>query len=203
MIIKQADYVGSYPDIQKCPDTKMHEFAFIGRSNVGKSSLINYLTGRKKLSKVSVTPGKTQTINLFIINKEFHFVDLPGYGYARKSKAQRDQWLKMIKDYVTKRKQLLYLCVLIDSRIPPQEIDLAFLRFLGDNQVPFIIIHTKADRPGAKENLTNIQAFKNEMRQQRIELPPCFVTSSERKHGKEDIMQFFADALQQVPPSSL
>lgn len=203
MIIKQADYVGSYPDVQKCPDTKMFEFAFIGRSNVGKSSLINYLTGRKKLSKVSVTPGKTQTINLFLINKEFHFVDLPGYGYARKSKAQRDQWLKMIIDYITKRKQLLYLCVLIDSRIPPQEIDLAFLRFLMEHQVPFIIIHTKADRPGAKENLINIQAFKNEMRQQQIELPHCFVTSSERKHGKEEVLQFFLETLHQAPSSSL
>lgn len=190
MHIKTADYIGSYVTVDKCPDKTIAEFAFIGRSNVGKSSLINYLTGRRKLSKVSVTPGKTQTLNFFLINNQFHLVDLPGYGFAKVSQEMRKKWMKMIEDYLLKRKQLTYLAVLIDARIPPQEIDLNFINFLGENRVPFYLVFTKADKPGSKETSANIQQFLHRMRQDWEELPPAFVTSSEKGHGREQIWEF-------------
>lgn len=192
MHIKTADYIGSYVTVGKCPDKTLPEFAFIGRSNVGKSSLINYLTGRRKLSKVSVTPGKTQTLNFFIINNQFHLVDLPGYGFAKVSQEMRKKWMKMIEDYLLKRKQLTYLAVLIDARIPPQEIDLNFVNFLGENRVPFYLVFTKADKPGSKETSANIQQFLHRMRQSWEELPPSFVTSSEKGHGREQVWNFLA-----------
>lgn len=190
MHIKTADYIGSYVTVDKCPDKTLPEFAFIGRSNVGKSSLINYLTGRRKLSKVSVTPGKTQTLNFFIINNQFHLVDLPGYGFAKVSQEMRKKWMKMIEDYLLKRKQLTYLAVLIDARIPPQEIDLNFVNFLGENRVPFYLVFTKADKPGSKETSANIQQFLHRMRQSWEELPPSFVTSSEKGLGREQVWEF-------------
>lgn len=190
MLIKTADYVGSFLYAEKCPTAPMPEFAFIGRSNVGKSSLINYLTTRKKLVKVSVTPGKTQMINFFTINGNFSFVDLPGYGYAKISREQRAKWTAMIRNYVLKREQLLYMCQLIDSRIPPQEKDLEFLNFMGDNNVPVIIVFTKADKPGSKDIVTNIQNFKNELLKTWDVLPPCFVTSSAKNNGKDALLQF-------------
>ncbi len=190
MHIKTADYIGSYVTVDKCPDKTIPEFAFIGRSNVGKSSLINYLTGRRKLSKVSVTPGKTQTLNFFIINNQFHLVDLPGYGFAKVSQEMRKKWMKMIEDYLLKRKQLTYLAVLIDARIPPQEIDLNFVNFLGENRVPFYLVFTKADKPGSKETSANIQQFLHRMRQSWEELPPSFVTSSEKGLGREQVWEF-------------
>src|ERR1017187_6134542 len=140
MHIKSSEYKASYVEVGKCPDVQMPEFAFTGRSNVGKSSLINYLCGRKALSKVSNTPGKTSTINYFEINNRFHLVDLPGYSFAKVSREQRAKWNKMIHDYLLNRKQLQYICLLIDSRIPPQKTDLNFANWLGKSQVPFMII---------------------------------------------------------------
>lgn len=190
MLIKTADYVGSYLYAEKCPIEAMPEFAFIGRSNVGKSSLINYLTVRKKLSKVSVTPGKTQMINFFKINGNFNFVDLPGYGYAKISREQRAKWTAMIRNYVLKREQLLYMFQLIDSRIPPQQIDLDFINWMGENNVPVVIVFTKADKPGSREISMNVQHFKNELLKTWDSLPPTFVTSSEKNGGRDQLMEF-------------
>lgn len=168
----------------------MPEFAFIGRSNVGKSSLINYLCGRKALSKVSNTPGKTQTINYFEINNRLHFVDLPGYGFAKRSLEQRHKWDNMIRNYLLKREQLMYVCQLIDSRIPPQKADLEFMDWMGKNHIPFIILFTKADKPGSKEIVTNIQNFKNALLNNWEELPPGFVTSAVKNAGREEVLGF-------------
>jgi GTP-binding protein len=194
MLIKSAEYKASYIDVLKCPAVQKPEFAFIGRSNVGKSSLINYLCGRKALSKVSNTPGKTQTINYFDINGELHFVDLPGYSFARVSMEQRNKWDNMIRNYILHREQLMYVCQLIDARIPPQKIDLEFIGWMGKKHVPFIILFTKADKQGSKEISSNIQTFKNALLKDWDELPPMFVTSSEKKHGKEPILDFIAQA---------
>jgi GTP-binding protein len=196
MLIKSAEYKASYVDVAKCPKVEMPEFAFIGRSNVGKSSLINYLCGRKTLSKVSNTPGKTQTINYFDINNRLHFVDLPGYSFARVSIEQRNKWNNMIRNYILHREQLMYVCQLIDSRVPPQKIDLDFIGWMGKSHVPFIILFTKADKQGSKETTSNIQTFKNTLLKDWDELPPTFVTSAEKKHGKEDVLEFIEQATQ-------
>ena len=190
MEVKSAEYVATYVDVNKCPETFMPEYALIGRSNVGKSSLINYICNHKGLAKVSGTPGKTQTINYFVINHTWHLVDLPGYGYARRSQSEREKWTKMIENYLLKRKQLQYVFILIDSRIPPQQSDLNFIYFLGENNLPFIIVFTKADKPGGKETLYNIELFKKELYRDWDELPDMFVTSSERKYGKELLLSF-------------
>lgn len=197
MLIKTADYVASYVEASKCPQADMPEFAFIGRSNVGKSSLINYLTGRKKLSKVSVTPGKTQTINFFNINQNFHFVDLPGYGYAKISREQREKWNKMIRNYILSRPQLQYVCQLIDSRVPPQKADIEFINWMGENQVPFVLMFTKADKPKGKEALLNIHNFGKEMLKYWDALPGYFVTSAERNQGREQVLQFIAHTVEE------
>lgn len=173
----------------------MPEFAFIGRSNVGKSSLINNLTGRKKLSKVSVTPGKTRTINFFEINKQFHFVDLPGYGYAKISKGQRDEWIKMIHQYILNREQLRYVCQLIDSRVPPQKADIDFINWMGENEVPFVLVFTKADKPGSPETQLNVRNFGKEMLKYWDALPGYFLTSSRKNAGVEQMMKFFEQAI--------
>jgi len=193
MQIKSAEYTASYVSIDKCPKAERPEFAFIGRSNVGKSSLINYLCGRKKLSKVSNTPGKTQTINYFDINGNLNFVDLPGYSFAKVSKEQRDKWDNMIRNYILHREQLLYVCQLVDARIPPQKVDLNFIGWMGKNHVPLVIIFTKADKHG-KEVSSNIQSFKNELLKQWDELPVIFVTSSEKKTGAEKVLEFIENA---------
>jgi GTP-binding protein len=190
MKIKTAEYTGSYVEVTKCPEAQLPEFAFIGRSNVGKSSLVNSLTGRKKLSKVSVTPGKTQTINFFIINGKMNFVDLPGYGFAKVSKESRAKWKKMIENYLLKRKQLMYVCQLIDARVPPQKIDLEFIEWMGQNQIPFIILFTKADKPGARETTVNVQLFKKQLLEKWDSLPPMFITSAEKNVGKEEVLAF-------------
>lgn len=196
MIIKSAEYTASYVDVNKCPKDEKPEFAFVGRSNVGKSSIINMLMGRRKLSKVSNTPGKTQCLNFFDINGgQFNLVDLPGYGYAKISQTQRDKWTKMIKDYVVNRKQLMYVCQLIDSRVPPQKSDLDFINMLGQNNVPFIILFTKADKPGAKEVITNVQDFKNALLKHWEELPPMIITSSEKAVGREQVLDFLEDTV--------
>lgn len=194
MQIKQAEYKASYISIDKCPVKEVPEFAFIGRSNVGKSSLINYLCGRKKLSKVSNTPGKTQTINFFEINRQFHFVDLPGYSFARVSKEQRFKWDNMIRNYILHREQLMYVCQLVDARIPPQKVDLDFIGWMGKSHVPLIIIFTKADKHG-KEVSANMQMFKNELLKQWDELPLCFVTSAEKKMGADKVLSFIGDSV--------
>ena len=195
MTIKIAEYKASYIDVTKCPEVNIPEFAFIGRSNVGKSSLINYLCGRKALSKVSNTPGKTQTINFFEINSLFHLVDLPGYGFAKKSKDQRNQWNNMIRNYLLHRKQLQYVMLLIDSRIPPQQSDLDFCNWMGKNNLPFVIIFTKADKPGSKEIATNVQNFKNRLLENWSQFPDSFITSSEKKSGKDPVLDFLEESV--------
>ena len=195
MIIKSSEYKASYVEVEKCPPAQMPEFAFIGRSNVGKSSLINYLCGRKALSKVSNTPGKTQTINFFEINNHFHLVDLPGYSFAKVSKEKREKWLAMIRNYILKREQLQYVCLLVDSRIPPQKVDLEFIQWMAKNRVAFVIIFTKADKPGSKEVSTNVQLFHNELLKEWDELPLSFVTSAERNAGRDDVWGFIAQAV--------
>ncbi len=193
MKIISAEYKASYIDVEKCPKQNLPEFAFVGRSNVGKSSLINYLCGRKALSKVSGTPGKTQTINYFLINELLHFVDLPGYSFARVSIEQRNKWNNMLRNYVLKREQLMYVCQLIDARIPPQKVDLEFVNWMGKNYVPFVVLFTKADKH-TKEVSSNIQAFKNSLLQTWDELPHMFTTSSEKKSGGEPVLDFISSA---------
>jgi GTP-binding protein len=195
MVIKSSEFKASYVEVDKCPQVKMPEFAFIGRSNVGKSSLINYLCGRKALSKVSNTPGKTQTINYFQINANFHLVDLPGYSFARVSKEQRAKWDAMIRNYLKKREQLQYVFLLVDSRIPPQQVDLNFIRWLAENRVPFAIVFTKADKPGSKEVSKTVQVFKDLLLKDWEELPPVFVTSAERNAGRNEIWEFVDKAV--------
>lgn len=201
MLVKTAEYTGSYVKADKCPKADVPEFAFIGRSNVGKSSLINYLTGRKKLVKVSVTPGKTQTINYFFINNRFNLVDLPGYGYAKTSQEQRKKWTSMIEDYLINRKQLQFVAVLVDGRIPPQEIDLNFIDFLGEKEIPFFIVFTKADKH-TREVSANVQNFKNTLLQHWETLPPCFVTSSEKKTGAEPIWNLVETCVNEYKPQA-
>jgi GTP-binding protein len=195
MIIKSSEYKASYVEVNKCPQVNMPEFAFIGRSNVGKSSLINYLCGRKALSKVSNTPGKTQTINYFEINNHFHLVDLPGYSFAKVSRELREKWNGMIRNYILKREQLQYVCLLIDSRIPPQKIDLEFIQWMAKNRVAFVIIFTKADKPGSRDVATNVQVFQNELLKEWAELPPMFVTSAERNAGRDEVWDFIDKAV--------
>lgn len=195
MQIKQSEFVKSSAEIDQCPAGSLPEFAFIGRSNVGKSSLINMLTGRRKLAKTSNTPGKTQTINHFLINQEWHLVDLPGYGYAKVSKTTRDDWGKMIESYLLNRPQLVSLFVLIDSRIPPQNIDLAFVDWLGQQGIPFSIIFTKADKQHEKKTKRSIRAFEAAMRETWAELPPMLVSSSVTRAGREEILGYLDELL--------
>ena len=160
MEIKKATFVVSNSDYRKCPDTGLPEYAFIGRSNVGKSSLINMLTNNKSLAKTSVKPGKTQLINHFLINNEWYLVDLPGYGYARISKESRDKWQKMITDYLLNRETLMNVYVLVDSRIPPQQIDIDFINFLGSNGIPLTIVYTKTDKQKQRDIAANVNQLK-------------------------------------------
>lgn len=195
MEIKQSEFVKSSAELDQCPTGSLPEFAFIGRSNVGKSSLINMLTGRRKLAKISNTPGKTQTINHFLINQQWHLVDLPGYGYAKVSKTTRDDWGKMIESYLLNRAQLVSLFVLIDSRIPPQKIDLAFIDWVGERRVPFVIIFTKVDKQNEKKTRKSIRAFEAAMRETWAELPPMMVSSSVARTGREEILAYLDELL--------
>ena len=190
MEIKSATFVVSNSDYKKCPSDNRPEYAFIGRSNVGKSSLINMLTKNKSLAKTSVRPGKTQLINHFLINKEWYLVDLPGYGYAKISKSARSEWMKMIKDYFLCREQLVSTFVLIDSRIPPQKIDLDFIAFLGSNGIPLSIVFTKVDKQNQRETALNVNAFKKALAEQWEELPPIFITSSVSGTGRSKILDY-------------
>ncbi|MBL7787322.1 MAG: YihA family ribosome biogenesis GTP-binding protein [Chitinophagales bacterium] len=192
MVIKTAQFIGSFPTIQQCPDTTLPEYAFIGRSNVGKSSLINLLTNRNELAKVSGTPGKTQSINYFKINDTWHLVDLPGYGYAKVSKKERERWEKMIRNYLLQREQLACIFVLIDARIAPQKIDLEFVQWLGEKGLPFAFIFTKTD--DRKYKAANVEAFKKAILEHWEEMPPYFLTSAEKKRGREDVLAFVENA---------
>ena len=202
MNIDKARFLISSPEAGKCPASKMHEYAFIGRSNVGKSSLINMLTGTKDLAKTSATPGKTMLINHFLINEgtanEFQIVDLPGYGYARRSKEDRARLEKMIKGYILNREQKTNLFVLIDSRHKPQKIDLDFMEWLGENGVPFSIVFTKMDKntPGANKKL--IGDYLATLLETWEELPPVFKTSSTDRRGKDSILEYI-DELNRLP----
>ncbi len=190
MKIKSAEFIISNTDVSKCPIRKLPEYAFIGRSNVGKSSLINMLTNHKKLAKISGKPGKTQLINHFLINNEWFLVDLPGYGYAKVSKTKRKSFQKFIKDYFTQREQLVCTFVLVDSRHEPQKIDLEFMRFLGEIGIPFCIIFTKSDKMGNTKLQQNLAKYKKEILKTWETLPTHFVTSSETALGKEEVLNF-------------
>ena len=189
-VIKNARFVISNTDVRKCPQDGKPEYAFIGRSNVGKSSLINMLTGRNKLAMTSSMPGKTLLINHFIVNDEWYLVDLPGYGYAKRSKAQNEQLQHIISDYILDREQMTLLFVLIDSRHEPQKIDMEFFRWLGENGVPFSIVFTKADKLTRTALATNVEAYKSTLLEEWEELPPLFVTSSETSLGRDELLQY-------------
>ncbi len=195
MKIKQAEFISSFADVKKCPPPEKPEFAFIGRSNVGKSSLINMLTSSKKLAKTSVTPGKTQTINHFLINGNWYLVDLPGYGYASVSRSTRQGFGKMIEEYVLKRENLSCLFILIDSRLEPQKIDMSFISWVGDKEVPMVIIFTKADKISKGDLQKNINQFKKRLQEDWDELPPMIISSSKTKSGKEEILTCIEDAM--------
>lgn len=188
MNIRSASFSVSSPNYKKCPDDGRPEYAFIGRSNVGKSSLINMLTGVKGLAKTSGRPGKTQLINHFLINNEWYLVDLPGYGYARTSKTSREKWSAMMRDYFLHREALTNVFVLVDSRIPPQRIDLEFIEFLGTNGIPLAIVFTKTDKEKQREVMTNIKAMKVALSELWEELPPMFLTSSLTGYGRDALL---------------
>ena len=191
MDIKSAQFVISNTDLEKCPKGSLPEYAFIGRSNVGKSSLINSLCNKKNLAKTSSRPGKTQLINHFLINEKWHLVDLPGYGYARVSKSQKKVFQSFITSYFEKRKQLINAFLLIDIRHEPQPIDLKFMEWLGENQIPFSIVFTKADKLKPKAQDRNIAHYKQEMLASAWEeLPPIFVISSLHRTGGEEILKY-------------
>lgn len=193
MIVRSASFVVSNTDHRKCPPPSKPEYAFVGRSNVGKSSLINMLTANCKLAKTSVQPGKTQLINHFEINGEWYLVDLPGYGYARISKKQREKWSKMMKEYLLERENLMCVFVLVDSRIPPQEIDIEFINFLGKNGVPLMVIFTKTDKSKQRETMLNIASFKRRLLQDWEELPQLLLSSSVTGYGRDEILQTIDD----------
>lgn len=198
MKISSAEFVMSNSNVAKCPTASLPEYAFIGRSNVGKSSLINMLTDRKSLAKTSGRPGKTQLINHFIINKKWFLVDLPGYGYARVSKRDKKVFQRFITDYFKQRQQLISAFVLIDCRHDPQKIDLAFMEWMGKNNVPFSIIFTKADKLSKHQLPAQIEAYKTIMLQYWTAMPNYFITSSSSSLGKEDILKYIDTINQQT-----
>lgn len=193
MKIKKAVFSKSSTDYKKCPNPTLPEYAFIGRSNVGKSSLINMLTESAHLAKTSSKPGKTQLINHFVINDAWYLVDLPGYGFAKVSKTTRESWDKMIQQYLTKRENLQCVFVLIDSRIAPQSIDLEFMQWLGTLQIPFAMIFTKVDKQTKNKTLGLIKQYKIKMGEVWEEIPPYFATSAETKEGREDVLKFIEE----------
>ena len=190
MEIKQAAFVVSNTQVAKCPTHKLPEYAFIGRSNVGKSSLINMLTNHKGLAKTSSKPGKTQLINHFLINKEWYLVDLPGYGYAKVSKQSKKTFQQFITDYFKKRRELVNAFVLVDIRHEPQKIDLEFMQWLGENAIPFAIVFTKADKLTEKQIQEHVASYSEILLQQWEEMPPYFITSSENRMGKEGLLSY-------------
>jgi GTP-binding protein len=190
MLIKTAEFICSNTQISKLPPAVKPEYAFIGRSNVGKSSLINMLVGRKGLAKTSQTPGKTQLINHFLINDHWYLVDLPGYGYARNSKSKIEEWNKYIRTYLDKRENLQCVLVLIDSRLEPQKNDLEFCNWLGEKGLPFVLVFTKADKQSAVKTDQNVAKFKKALSTAFEEVPPYFITSAELQTGRDEVLNF-------------
>ena len=198
MEISNAEFIVSNTDVKKCPPGHLPEYAFIGSSNVGKSSLINMLTGRKGLAMTSATPGKTMLINHFLINDSWYIVDLPGYGYARRGMKGQEQIRTIIEDYILEREQMTNLFLLIDSRLEPQKIDMEFMEWLGENGIPFSIIFTKADKLKGGRLKMNINAYIRELRKQWEELPPYFVSSSEDRMGRTEILDYIESINKEV-----
>jgi len=190
MTIKTAEFLVSSANVSQCPQSQLPEYAFIGRSNVGKSSLINMLTGFGKLAKTSSTPGKTILINHFLINRQWHLVDLPGYGFAKRSKKDQEKFEQMISGYILQRQQMTCLFLLIDLRHEPQRIDLDFIRWLGENGIPFAFIFTKADKLSRTKVKTNVEGYMNVLKEEWEELPPYFITSAETRQGREDVLNY-------------
>lgn len=190
MEIKQAEFSLSAPMVSMCPKDNKPEYAFIGRSNVGKSSLINMLTNNRKLAKTSSTPGKTLLINHFIINREWYLVDLPGYGYAKRSKKEVDKLDQMIRGYILQRQQLVNVFVLVDIRLEPQKIDLKFMEWLGLSSIPFSIVFTKADKLTPNKCRQAVETYKKTLSETWEEMPPMFVTSAEKKDGRDDVLDY-------------
>ncbi len=201
MNIKSAAFLQSNTKIDKLPAANKPEYAFIGRSNVGKSSLINMLTNRKQLAKTSSTPGKTITINHFLINENWYLVDLPGYGFAQRSKKDREAWKIMLDNYIKNRKNLVSMFVLVDSRIEPQKIDLEFINHLGELQMPFSIIFTKVDKIKDIELQRNLQAYKEKLAEEWEDMPNIFITSSEKEVGKDDVLNYIDGLNEQLKGS--
>jgi GTP-binding protein len=193
MDIKSAEFIISNTDYLKCPDSRLPEYAFIGRSNVGKSSLINMLCDRKGLAMTSSKPGKTLLINHFLINKNWHLVDLPGYGYATTGKKMREQLQEIIENYILNREQLTCLFLLIDCRHEPQKIDLEFMEWLGENDVPFSIVFTKLDKLSHVKGVESIRVYKEKLSEQWEELPPIFITSSEKRTGRDELLGYIEE----------
>ncbi|HMI05309.1 MAG TPA: ribosome biogenesis GTP-binding protein YihA/YsxC [Pedobacter sp.] len=196
MIIKSATFICSNTKVSALPPPNMPEYAFIGRSNVGKSSLINMLVNQHGLAKTSQRPGKTQLINHFLINEKWYIVDLPGYGYAKVSKSSRENWEKFIRNYITKRESLQCVFVLIDSRLEPQKIDLEFCCWMGEIQIPFALLFTKADKQSSAKTDKNVAAFKKALKGWFEEIPPYMVTSAEKGQGKDEVLQFIEEVNQ-------
>jgi len=196
MIIKNAEFLCSNTRVDQLPEANRPEYAFIGRSNVGKSSLINALTNRKNLAKTSQTPGKTQLINHFLINEQWYLVDLPGYGFAKTSKTNRASWEKFIRRYLRMRENLQCVFVLIDSRLEPQKIDIDFCAWLGEEGIPFVLVFTKADKQSAVKSDKNVALFRKSILQWFEELPPMFLTSAETRLGCEEVLQFIDEVNQ-------
>ncbi len=190
MIIREARFIASQTTYTKCPDPVFPEYAFIGRSNVGKSSLINMLTGRKGLAKTSGTPGKTQLINHFMINEAWYLVDLPGYGFARVSKTSKATWDKMIRDYLITRSNLMTVFILVDIRHEPQKLDLAFIQWVGENNIPLAIAFTKADKLSKQQVVKSVEVYKKELSKEWDELPLLFITSADKRSGRDEILEF-------------
>jgi GTP-binding protein len=193
MIIKEAEFIGSYPGVELCPKPVLPEYAFIGRSNVGKSSLINMITGRKNLAKTSSTPGKTQLINFFLINKKWHLVDLPGYGFAKVSKDKRAAFEKMIRSYLTQRPSLMTVFILVDARIPPQKLDIDFINKTGQSNIPLVIVFTKTDKLSLRQISLSTKAFFSELSETWEEMPKHFITSAESRAGKEELLGYIEE----------
>jgi GTP-binding protein len=190
MIIQYADFIMSNTDVRLCPKPDKPEYAFIGRSNVGKSSLINMITGRRKLAKISGTPGKTITINHFVINASWYLVDLPGYGFAKRSKSEREKWEKMIRNYLLRRENLVCVFVLIDIRHEPQKNDMEFMEWLALSEIPFTLVFTKADKLKPMQLTNNEEAYRHKLLEQWEELPPMVVTSAEKGDGREALLDY-------------
>lgn len=190
MVIKSAEFICSNTQISKLPPPTKPEYAFIGRSNVGKSSLINMLTAKKGLAKTSQTPGKTQLINHFLINDHWYLVDLPGYGYARTSKSKKEEWNKYIRTYLDKRENLQCVLVLIDSRLEPQKIDLEFCNWLGEKGLSFVLVFTKADKQSGVKTDQNVAQFKKALGATFEEIPDCYITSAELQTGRDEVLNF-------------